>query len=68
MENQEPIKTCLNCGYRDDETCLRSGFNYTITRTLSKLMSEPHCNQYFSGWAPKPKNKSCFQRLKALFS
>lgn len=47
------VKSCKNCGYRENEVCLKSGYYWAVTRKLSQEPSSV-CDENFSGWAPQP--------------
>lgn len=41
------VKTCLNCGYKNDDNCLYSGYTCKIER-----QSPTKCGQNFEAWKP----------------
>ena len=50
---QEPLKACQTCAYRDGLECTRSGFYWRVERQFSNSPGA-HCDVNFSGWRPQP--------------
>lgn len=50
----EQAKHCLNCAYNHDRMCMRSGESITLTRMLSTVEKNWHCDKDYSGWLPAP--------------